>query len=224
MNALLQFDPDTHEYRENGIVRRSVTQLLNDCGLVNYDHVPPRVLEHKAEIGVAAHAASHYFDEGDLDWSTIDPEVLGYVNAWAKFRMECDFIPRRIETRGIGEMSGVRYGFTFDCEGIFNGFPTLIEKKCTASIEPSWGPQTAAYEHALFREDGVRRRRVAVHLRPNGTYGLFKMTEVQDYQIFRVALTKPDGWQTVIENWLASKGREFNHGNANESHYEYRAS
>jgi hypothetical protein len=95
------FDSERHEYRENGIVRRSVTQLLNDCGLVCYDHVNPKVLERKAEIGSAAHTAAWFFDEHDLDWRTVAPEVVPYVNAWAKFRMECDFIPRRIETRGI---------------------------------------------------------------------------------------------------------------------------
>jgi hypothetical protein len=214
------FDGDTHTYRENGVVVESVTQVLNDRGLVCYDHIAPRVLKRKAEIGTAAHTACWFFDDGDLDWTSVDESVVGYVRAWARFRAETDFIPRMIETRGIAEINSKRYGYTFDREGLLNNIPTLIEIKCTAGMEPSWGPQTAAYEYALRATDGCRRRRVAVWLKPDGKYSLNQLSDVWDYFIFRIALTKPIGWQQAVESWLKCKGKAVAlNGNADYSNY-----
>lgn len=213
MSASFTFIGETHQYVEDGIVRPSVTQILNDCGLVCYNGIPEEILQRKADIGTAAHVATWYSDEGDLDWNSVDDAVAPYVLAWIKFRKETGFVPRINEHRGIGEIGGVRYGYTFDAEGVLFGWDSLLEKKCTAAVEPSWGPQCAAYEHALFKTDGKRRRRVAVHLKPNCNYSLVPLPEVQDYQIFRTALLRPRGWEQVIENWLALKGK--NNGNRN---------
>lgn len=211
------FLQDSHTYIEGGEVRTSVTQHLNDAGLVCYDGIPEEVLQRKADIGTAAHAACWYWDEGDLDWDTVDDAVLPYVMGWTRFRNETGFTPRIIEQRGIGEMAGVRYGYTLDREGVFDGKDYLIEIKCTAAVEPSWAPQTAAYEHALFKIDGKRRRRIAVHLRPNGSYSLVRLQDVQDYMIFRTVLTRPVGWEQVLQNWLALKGKSNgNHRNHHE--------
>ena len=112
-------------------------------------------------------------------------------------------------------MSGARYGYTLDREGLFNGRPTVVELKCTAAIEPSWFPQVAAYEHALFRIDGIRRQRIAVHLKPNGNYSLVSLSDVRDYSIFRTALLRPEGWERIITEWLNFKGRTKTNGNSN---------
>lgn len=202
-----EFIPETHTYLQGDEVVPSVTQRLNDAGLVCYDHIPKEVLERKADIGTAAHAACWYLDEGCLDWESVDPAVLGYVLAWQKFMGESRFKPRLIEQRGISQMAGSSFGYTLDREGILNGFETLLEIKCTASVEPSWGPQTAAYEHALYQQDGRRRRRVAVHLKPNGSYSLKLLPDVQDYMMFRTALIRPAGWELVVKNWLELKGK-----------------
>lgn len=216
MSATFEFVPEGHKYIEGGEVRRSVTQTLNDAGLVCYDHIPEHILQRKAEIGIAAHLACWYYDEGDLDWDTVEDPVMPYVFGWVKFRKETNFKPRIIEHRGIGEMAGVRFGYTLDREGDLNGSDFLLEIKCTAAVEPSWGPQTAAYEQALFSIDHKRRRRMAVHLRPNGTYSLVSLPDVQDYQIFRTVLVRPEGWEQVVQNWLLLKGK--NNGNNGNHH------
>ena len=215
MGATFTFLPDGHQYIEDGLTRKSVTQRLNESGLVCYAGIPEDVLQRKADIGTAAHLACWYWDEGDLNWDSVDDAVVPYVLGWVKFRKETDFVPRIIERRGIGEMAGVRYGYTLDREGVFNGSDYLIEIKCTAAVEPSWRPQTAAYEHALFKLDGKRRRRIAVHLKPNGNYSLVSMQDVQDYMIFRTVLTHPPGWEQILQNWLELKGR----ANGSERNY-----
>jgi len=205
MATTFQFIPETHTYLEGGRVVTSVTQILERAGLVDYSHIPDAVLEHKAEIGTAAHAACHYYDEGDLDESTLDVEVAGYVEGWIKFRSETDFTPELIEYRGIAEVDGMRYGYTLDRVGTLLGKSQLIEIKCTAGIEISWGPQTAAYEMALRKPGEPVRRRVAVWLKPNGTYQLVPLNDVQDYMVFK--------WALGLELWKQRQGRTNGYGN-----------
>jgi len=75
----------------------------------------------------------------------------------------------------------------------------LLDIKCTAAVEISWGPQTAAYEHALRQQDGIVRQRAAVHLKPNGTYSLCLFKEARDYQVWK--------WALALVYWKQSKGK-----------------
>jgi hypothetical protein len=204
MATTFQFVPETHTYLKEGRAVPSVTQIIERAGLVCYDHIPKPILDHKAEVGTAAHAAAHYYDEGDLDLTTLDDEVMPYLEAWMRFRNETNFLANAIEQRGIAMADGMEYGYTFDRDGLLNGRRTLLEIKCTASIEVSWGPQTAAYEMALRAKDGQARHRVAVHLKPNGTYSLIQLSEIKDYQVFR--------WALGLEVWKQTKGRGFGYG------------
>lgn len=204
MTATFQFVPETHTYLLAGKAIPSVTQVLERAGLVCYDGIPEAVLNRKAEIGTAAHSACWYEDEGDLDRSTVAPEVEGYLGAWVKFRQETGFVPRLIEQRGIAVMAGMQYGYTLDREGLLNGRDTLLEIKCTAGVEISWGPQLAAYEAALRAQDGKMRQRVAVHLGPDGKYGLLRYSQVSDYQAFQAAL--------MLEYWKRVKGKVDGYG------------
>jgi hypothetical protein len=204
MATAFQFIEETHTYLNGGRVVPSVTQILERAGLVCYDHIPKPILDHKAEVGTAAHAAAHYFDEGDLQLTTVDDEVMPYLDAWMLFRQETRFAARAIERRGIARVDGMEYGYTFDRDGLLDGRATLLEIKCTAGVEISWGPQTAAYEMALRAEDGVARQRVAVHLKPTGSYSLLKLSEVKDYQVWT--------WALALEVWKQSKGRGYGYG------------
>jgi hypothetical protein len=188
-----EFIPESHTYVAGGRVVPSVTQVLDAVGLISYDHIPQAILDHKADVGTAAHAACHFLDEGELDWQTVDPEVEPYVRAWELFRNQTDFAHELVEHRGISEVDGMQFGFTLDRTGTFRGKPVLIEIKCTSNVELSWGPQTAAYAMAQAKLDGQRRFRMATHLKPNGTYALIPFSQVGDFQIFKAAL--------AIETW-----------------------
>lgn len=201
------FVPETHAYLLDGKQVPSVTQVLNTVGMVCYEHIPKEVLDHKAQIGTAAHAACHYLDEGDLDASTLDAEVEPYVAAWQRFRRETDFMPELIEHRGVAKVDGMQYGYTLDRAGVLRGRACLIEIKCTAGVEMSWGPQLAAYEMALREQDHKTRQRVVVHLRPNRTYQLIPYSSVMDYQVFK--------WALGIVHWERSKGKYDGNGTRN---------
>lgn len=206
MSAFFTFVPETHEYfNERRVLVPSVTQILAGVGLVDYSQVRDEVLERKAEIGVAAHAACHYFDEGDLNLTSLDPVVLPYVNAWVLFRQECRFNLELVEHQGIAVVDGMEYGFKLDRLGMLNGRPTLLEIKCTAAVEMSWGPQLAGYDLATRATTKTAMLRVAVHLKPNGKYKLERYDDPRDYQIFK--------WALGITHWKLAKGKA--HGNGN---------
>lgn len=222
------FDAVEHAYYgEDGERVPGTTSLLEAAGLVCYQHIPAHILEHKAEIGTAAHAAAHYYDEGDLNEATLDPEVYPYVlrpGGWTTFRKETTFTPRLLEFRMIATIEGLKVGGTLDRTGVLEGFDSLLEIKCTANQEVSWGPQTAMYEMILRKLEAslVRMtasnafyRRIAVWLRPKSRYRLIRLDEVQDYQIAKLALrlgyeTDPEKRErllTPIRNWMNSKGK-----------------
>jgi len=194
------FDEELHLYtRSDGLIVPSVTQVLQEVGLVCYDGIDPEVLSRKADLGTAVHKAAWYYDDGDLDANSVAPEILSYLTAWVRFREEARFTPRKCETRGIATIDGMEYGYTFDRDGFLGEKPVLLDIKCTAAIEISWGPQTAAYEHALRQQDGIVRQRAAVHLKPNGTYSLCLFKEARDYQVWK--------WALALVYWKQSKGK-----------------
>jgi hypothetical protein len=206
MSETFQFVAERHEYLQNGQRIPSVTQILEAVGLVDYSRIPDTILEHKAEIGTAAHAACHYYDEQDLVLESVAAEVLPYVRAWEAFRRESAFVPRLIEQRGVALLNGMKYGYTLDREGHWQGRDVLLEIKCTAGVELSWGPQLAAYETALRQIDGLRRQRIVVHLRPTGKYTLLTFDQIADYRVFE--------WALGLETWRRMKGRS--NGNATD--------
>jgi hypothetical protein len=196
------FDAASHSYFDGRMARvPGVTGTLEAAGLVCYDHIPKTILDHKAEIGTAAHAATHYHDEGDLQLETVDDEVMPYLEGWMKFLTETDLEIHAIEQRGIVIVDGMTYGYTFDRDVTLAGVRTLLEIKCTAGVEISWGPQTAAYETALRTIEGKTRRRVAVHLKPTGSYSLLQFSDVKDYQVWK--------WALALEVWKQTKGKGY---------------
>ena len=70
----LRFDPDSHLYRVDGIIVPSVTQVLEDVGIVDYSRLPGSTREMALRRGSAVHAACHYDDEGDLDETQLGGE------------------------------------------------------------------------------------------------------------------------------------------------------
>ncbi len=85
----LTFHDATHRYMLDGEFVPSVTQVIKDNRLsADFSHVNRDVLERNRAIGVAVHAAAHYFDEGDLDESSVDPDVRPYLEAWKAFVYE----------------------------------------------------------------------------------------------------------------------------------------
>lgn len=204
--AELTFEESEHIYHYGGVRVPSVTQVLD--GMVDYDRVPIAKLRHAAERGTAVHLATEFDDEGDLDESTVDPEVLPYVDAWRCFRAESGFQPMRSEVRVYSARH--RFAGTFDCLGVLFGKWAIVEKKTTFQLAPATAIQVSAYMRA-YNEDkpeGERARACwSVWLRRNGTYRLTEYDPLEHWAAF-LARLNPDDPQSAatMAAWMEKHG------------------
>lgn len=165
----------TRAHQVNGVPIPSVTQILKATGVsADFSHVDPIVLDRKRQIGQAAHAATHYFDEGDLDAQTIAPEVIPYLEAWRRFRLEREFVPDLLET--VVYHRTAHYIGRFDRYGYVGGLPVLLDIKISDPDAAAADLQTAGYLAALVdeRPDWAERdiARWSVQICDDGRYRL----------------------------------------------------
>ena len=179
-----------HRYWVQGKRRElpGVTHVLSAAGLVDYKGISAEVLERAAARGWALHAAAHYFDENDLDLTSVDSEIRGYLNGWIRFREETGFIPYAREQVVYSEIH--QFAGTLDRVGHLQGNPVLLDIKTVAMLQRSTGPQTAAYAQAV-RETGAFEPavRYAVQLRRDGSYVVETYRDPNDWRIFQAALS-----------------------------------
>lgn len=73
------FDADAHEYRVDGLVIPSTTQVLEAAGFVDFSRVPLHALNDAKQRGSLVHQAVHYWLERDLVLGTVWEEHRGYL-------------------------------------------------------------------------------------------------------------------------------------------------
>lgn len=61
-----------------------VTSLLKSAGLIDTTFFT----DYDLDRGSALHSAAQFLDEGDLDWSTVHPDVLGRLQQYQRFKDE----------------------------------------------------------------------------------------------------------------------------------------
>jgi hypothetical protein len=187
----LQFDQATHTYTLDGAVLPSVTQVLQDVGIINYSFIPDAAREHYMQRGTAVHVATHYDDDGDLKDATVSAEIRPYLMAWRKFRAESLFTPILIEHRWFNRT----WQFA-GCLDRLGTFSLSMESNVLLDIKSGKSPDWVRYQlaaYASFFESPARYRRIAVELHEDGTYEIkpeFPCRELRDdLQVFLSALT-----------------------------------
>lgn len=178
------FDQGRHVYELDGRPLVSVTQALKVLG--GYENVPAHVLERKRQLGEAVDLAIQLDVAGTLDEDSISPEIEPYFSGWRSFMQHFGYWEVRTQVRGYSER--YRYAGTADLLMPIKEHLSVIDVKCTAQIEKSFGPQTAAYQEILGTDD-----RYILHLRGDGTYRLTLMNDPDDWPIFLACLS--------IHNW-----------------------
>lgn len=128
MGARLTFDEAKHEYRYDGRVVPSVTQILGRVYPDAYAGIPAAVLDRKARLGTAVHKAIELALEGRLEESTLHEEVRPYVTSWRKW-----WERESIETIQLEEQAyhPLGYAMTRDFLGNRRGKRLLIDWKTT---------------------------------------------------------------------------------------------
>ncbi len=201
------FDRVEHRYFFDAAPVLNVTRINREHKIsADWTALPISVetLVAKQTLGLAVHAAAHYFDEGDLNVDRLAPEVLPYLEAWVRFRKELDFQPLLLETQLVHPT--MRYGGTVDRFGIVwklqpDGTPAVVDIKTGDPFDAGAGPQTAAYEQLIravvppqfFGLPALRWDapwpRYSVQLLPTGRYRLDTYTSHKDLQRFNAALS-----------------------------------
>jgi hypothetical protein len=152
----------------------SVTELLQAEGFINTDWYD----EYGRDRGSYVHQARHLYDMDELDEESLDTVLVPYLEGWKKFRRESNFVVIDSEVRLYnGQFTGKP-----DAVGLLNALPTIVDTK--SNIEPWVALQLAGYE--ILK--GTPHKRIAVRLKPDGTYSVKEFKDRQDRQIFLAAL------------------------------------
>ena len=199
----LEFDEAKHEYRLEGALLPSVTQVLKP--LQDFSTIPEDILERSANFGTAVHLATALWDQNDLDLDSVDVAIVPYLEAWKRFRDETKITFEAIETQVVSEK--YRYAGTLDRIGFLNEKPTVIDIK-TGLTNPLIGVQLAGYLVA-WNETHVLKatKRASVSLRKDGTYRLDWWEDKADWACF-LALLQITNWQLAHGNQIERR----NHG------------
>ena len=173
----LTFDEEKHEYRLNGRILPSVTQILREIGFVDDTYFT----EDSAARGIAVHKATELYDLGTLDEDSLDPRLVDYLEGWKRFRNETGFFPTSIEGRGWSKFG---YVGTFDRVGVTdNGSIVLLDIKSSMYV-PDWiGLQLGGYIQIITEKGMIYKPFIpyeeiwSVHL---SSGGLFKIERWDD--------------------------------------------
>src|SRR3990167_8238901 len=165
------FDEKAHTYFYRGKRIPSFSWVMRVCGMVNYYGSSS---DFAMKRGAAVHRACELLVKGTLDPASVDPRIVGYIEAFKRACEELGFTPdpNLVEKPMINPV--YLFGVKPDMPGRFNGENVgLIELKSTNS--PSAFPravkmQTAAQGLTLWPTAYMNARRVAVQLRPDGSY------------------------------------------------------
>jgi hypothetical protein len=144
------FDEERHLYRnQHGTIVPSATQVFEINGLYNFDPVPEQTMRWKSGYGTAIHSAVSYLVVGDLDWDTVDKEIVVSVTAIETRLKEMQFELVATEEPRIASIYGMEYGMTSDLRGtiMYRGQrrSAIIDLKSGSKWVKYWDWQIGAY-------------------------------------------------------------------------------
>lgn len=158
---MLTFDQDTHEYRWNGQVVPSVTQILSRVGTRDQADGLFQSLSGAEYMNspIAANFGTqfHRYVALELDERQVqyDAAMEPWIHQWRRFMAEYDDIepiaidsfPQIIEEPIYCQRHG--YAMTPDWAAMFHGKPICVDWKTGESMCPHWWLQGAAYVEGL---------------------------------------------------------------------------
>lgn len=191
----LTFNSELHEYRIDGQVVPSVTQILGEAGLID-----DRWYTKESQLrGRTVHIVTALDDRGELDEAEVTGEYQGYLNAWRLFRADVPWTIIDVEQAVCHP--DWRYAGRSDrrmCIHRDGPYAMLVDIK-TGQPEPWHQLQTAAYERASLAVRPPVVKRYAVYLSDDGTYKLREHGKAVDWDVFLAAL--------ALANWKRNEGK-----------------
>ena len=177
-----EFDPVTHRYRLDGVTIPGISFVLENTGFIDKSWFKP---EH-AERGHAVHAACQFLIEGNLDWSTVHPDILPRVKAFEQFL--CGTRPRLLLAEEPLYSKAWMFGGTPDIVLDMHGVPAVIDIK-TGKAGLAAQLQTAAQSILIFERKGITdAHRYALELSKGGSLRMVRHGNHGDRAMFLNAL------------------------------------
>ena len=169
----IQFEEQGHRYTVDGRWVPSVTQVLEASGRIDLRGIPGEVLRRAAERGTRVHQAAALLLRGELEWSSVDESIGGYVRALDAFLRRTGFeaVPASIERPLYCE----QYDFcgTPDVEGLYRLVSPFGNsgRKVLATLDWKSGMMAAVrYQLAAYAHQRGICHRAAVKLNSDGTF------------------------------------------------------
>ena len=165
----IEFDAATHTYTVDGIVRPSVTQVLQATGYSDFSMVPEHILLRGQKRGTIVHDATAIIDDPDydLDWDELDDTCRPYIEAYRTFKEQSGFRPIKVEYQVYNE--SYQFAGTLDRTGWLNNQKVLIDFKTGSVKGEAIRMQLHAYHQCLNDDPHVM---YALQLRKDGSYRL----------------------------------------------------
>jgi len=209
--AALTFLSERHEYWLAGIKRPSVTEILRATGVsTDFESLGATSdllrgqIEFKRDLGTALHADIHSFDDGALNWATVDDRVLPYLEAWMVYRENSGLKPLARER--LVFHPALNYAGTLD--GIFerpDGTKVLLDVKTGDPEDAAAHLQTAGYQlaYACEHPDIYIGERCSVQLLPEHRTP-YRVTPYRDFDDFAT-------WQAIVTTYWNQASRRRRH-------------
>jgi hypothetical protein len=137
-----------------------ITRILALAGVTDFSWVDEEARWRGSEV----HRMAELHDKGRL--ASCPERLDGYMHALCAFEEQTGFIPTHIEHKVQSKVLGIRG--RIDRAGLMKGKRTIVDFK-TSAINPAVGLQLVLGGHLL---NGAWHQRIAVQLKPDGTYSM----------------------------------------------------
>lgn len=158
--SLVAFDPEQHRYTVNGVVKPSVTQVIDAAGFRDL-----RFVQNRTDRGIYVHQQTLHVEDGILDMDTVPEGYRGYVDSYAAwFDM---FRPVSLLREQVVYDPAIDVTGTLDRLFVFAGELEFCDFK--AGVPQPWHKvQTAGYRRLVLGGLGCAARRSTLILRADG--------------------------------------------------------
>lgn len=188
-DPLFKFDFEKHEYSYAGVQEPSVTQLLQEFGLIDYSAVPKARLNFKRDLGIAVHYACELLDHHNLNLEKLDARILPYVEAYRKF---CEFTGFEVNSELTEErLRSKKWRFcgSPDRQGLYTtslgSEQVIIDLKATWKMYRCVGPQLRGYKLLIEENTKIKIKKVfGLLLSGTGHYDLLPFEDKTDENDF----------------------------------------
>lgn len=164
--ARLIFNEDNHEYRVDGVVYPSVSEVIRFISQETYSNIDQRTLDNAADRGSRVHRTCEVLDK--YRSAEYDDDLEPYIMAYHQFLKDHKPTWKGIET--AKHHPGLLYAGTIDRYGEMDGESVIIDLKTVSTINKRLiTPQLNAYS-MMF--DTPPMAMYALHLTKDGEYKL----------------------------------------------------